>query len=95
MDKKLLAARDVILAYMMKEELTVDEAREVLHMCRNEIDAGINRMKIKEVTSPQSSEDTLAEKTAVAKFSAKEEERSLRGEAELNQSRPAFGRGDE
>ena len=53
MDNKLLMTRDVILAFMMKEELTVDEAREVLHMCRNEIDANINRMKIREVTIPE------------------------------------------
>ena len=59
-NNKLLMARDVILAYMMKEDFTVDEAREVLHMCRNEIDASINRMNIKEVTIPQSPEVTAS-----------------------------------
>ena len=49
MDKKLLMARDVILAYMMKEELTVDEAHQVLRMCASEIDASVNRMGIKEI----------------------------------------------
>lgn len=46
---KLIAARDVILAYLMKEELTVEETRKVLQMCNDEVDAAVRRMSITEV----------------------------------------------
>lgn len=77
MELKLLNARDIVLAYLMKEELTIEETKQVLQMCNDEVDAAVKRSKLKLNT---------AEKTANAKFSAEKEERSLRGEAELNQS---------
>ncbi len=61
-NNKLLAARDTILAYMMKEDFTVDEAREVLSMCRSEIEASVNRMNIKEVTPHLSPTETPSPK---------------------------------
>ena len=49
MEKKLLIARDVILAYLMKEDLTVEETKQVLQMCNDEVDAAVRRMSITEV----------------------------------------------
>lgn len=46
---KLKQARDVILAYLMKEDLTVEETKQVLQMCNDEVDAAIRRMNITEV----------------------------------------------
>ena len=48
-NNKLIAARDAILAYMLKEDFTVVEAQEILKMCQSEIRASVNRMKITEV----------------------------------------------
>lgn len=48
-NNKLLAARDVILSYLMKEELTVEETKQVLQMCNDEVDAAVRRMSITEV----------------------------------------------
>lgn len=41
--------RDVILAYMVKEDLTVQEARHVLQMCDSELTAWENRSKLVEL----------------------------------------------
>ena len=46
---KLKQARDVILAYLMKEDLTVEETKQVLQMCNDEVDAAVKRMSITEV----------------------------------------------
>ena len=46
---KLIAARDVVLAYLMKEDFTVVETKQVLQMCNDEVDAAIRRMSITEV----------------------------------------------
>ncbi len=46
---KLKQARDVILAYLMKEELTVEETRKVLQMCNDEVEAAVRRMSITEI----------------------------------------------
>ena len=46
---KLKQARDVILAYLIKEDLTVEETKQVLQMCNDEVDAAIRRMSITEV----------------------------------------------
>ena len=43
---KLIAARDVILAYLMKEDFTIEESEKVLDMCRSEIDAWGKRSKL-------------------------------------------------
>ena len=42
-NNKLLAARDVILYYLSKVELSADECREVLDMCKKEVDAADKR----------------------------------------------------
>jgi len=46
---KLKQARDVILAYLMKEDLTVEETKQVLQMCNDEVDAWEKRGKFIEV----------------------------------------------
>ena len=48
-DNKMLAARDTILAYLMKEEFDIEQAETVLKMCKNEIKAAVKRMNIREV----------------------------------------------
>ena len=48
-DNKMLAARDTILAYLMKEEFDIKQAETVLKMCKNEIEAAVKRMNIREV----------------------------------------------
>lgn len=46
---KLIAARDVILAYMMKEDFTIEESEKVLEMCESEIDAWGKRSKLAKI----------------------------------------------
>lgn len=46
---KLKQVRDVILAYMMKEDLTVEETKQVLQMCNDEVTAWENRSKLTEI----------------------------------------------
>lgn len=48
-NNKLLAMRDVILSYLMKEDLTGEETKQVLQMCADEVDAAVRRMNITEV----------------------------------------------
>ena len=42
---KLKQIRDVILAYMVKEELSIEEIKQVFQMCDNEVDAWVNRQR--------------------------------------------------
>ena len=46
---KLKQARDVILAYLMKEDFTVEETKRVLQMCNDEVTAWENRSKLAEI----------------------------------------------
>lgn len=48
-NNKLLAARDIILSYLMKENFSVEECNEIFNMCSDEINAAIKRMSIGEV----------------------------------------------
>ena len=47
---KLIAARDVILAYLMKEDFTIEETETVLQMCQSEVAAAAKRQKLSEIT---------------------------------------------
>lgn len=42
-NNKLLAVRDVICFFLGKEGLSADECREVLEMCKKEVDAADKR----------------------------------------------------
>ena len=44
-DMKLIQAKDVILAYLMKEDFTLEECDKVFEMCVNEINAVVKRQK--------------------------------------------------
>lgn len=46
---RLIAARDVILAYLMKEDFTIGESEQVLEMCRTEIGAWEKRSKLTKI----------------------------------------------
>ena len=46
---KFLQARDTILAYLMKEDFTVEECEKVFEMCIDEINAVVRRSKFGEV----------------------------------------------
>lgn len=48
-DMKLKQARDVILAYLMKEDFTVEECYKVFELCFSEIDASVQRTKFVEI----------------------------------------------
>ena len=48
-NNKLLAARDVILAYLIKENFTLEECDQVMTMCVDEINAAVKRQKLSEV----------------------------------------------
>ena len=49
MDLKFLQARDTIMAVMKAMKLTLEEQRQVLQMCNDEIDAWEKREKLKEM----------------------------------------------
>ena len=42
---KLKQARDVILAYLMKEDFTLEECTKVFEMCVDEINAVVKRQR--------------------------------------------------
>ena len=46
---KLKQARDVILAYLMKEDFTLEECDKVFEMCVDEINAAVKRQKFGEI----------------------------------------------
>ncbi|MBQ3021921.1 MAG: hypothetical protein IJD91_01160 [Clostridia bacterium] len=46
---KLKQARDVILAYLMKEDFTLEECDKVFEMCVDEINAAVKRQKFVEI----------------------------------------------
>lgn len=46
---KLKQARDVILAYLMKEGFTLEECYKVFGMCTDEINALVKRQKFSEI----------------------------------------------
>lgn len=48
-NNKLLTARDVIAGYLADFELSPDECREVLDMCKKEVDAAEKRAAFGEV----------------------------------------------
>ena len=48
-NKKLLMARDVILAFLKAQEFTVEEAKKVFQMCEAEIEAEKKRSGFSEV----------------------------------------------
>ena len=53
-NKKLLMARDVILAFLMAQGFTVEETKKVLQMCEAEIEAEKKRTGFSEVKKEDS-----------------------------------------
>ena len=51
---KLIQARDTILAYLVKEDFTVEECEKVFEMCIDEINAMVRRSKFGEVRKDES-----------------------------------------
>lgn len=48
-NNKLLAVRDTICLFLSQSELSAEECREVLEMCKKEVDAADKRSKFGEV----------------------------------------------
>lgn len=46
---KLINAKEIIIAYLMEEDLTIEEAETVLKLCQSELDAASKRQKFSKI----------------------------------------------